>query len=84
MSSSASGRRVSTLRSVLHTSSDGRRFSIHPEDEGSSQSHQNLRAHQAHRVHAGLDPNRASTGVIWYVAPKDRSIAANTNCTQGN
>ncbi|KIW37611.1 uncharacterized protein PV06_10253 [Exophiala oligosperma] len=65
MSSSASGRRVSTLRSVLHTSSDGRRFSIHPEDEGSSQSHQNLRAHQAHRVHAGLDPNRASTGVIW-------------------
>ncbi|KAK7892270.1 hypothetical protein LTR67_007366 [Exophiala xenobiotica] len=63
--STASGRRVSTLRSNLHTSADGRRFSIYAEDERSSSSHQNLRAHQAHRVHAGLDPNRASTGVIW-------------------
>lgn len=64
---SSSGRRVSTLRSALHASSDGRRFSIHPEDERSSTTHQILRSHPSHKSHAGLDQSRASTGVIWWV-----------------
>ncbi|KIV80046.1 hypothetical protein PV11_07576 [Exophiala sideris] len=62
--SSSGTRRVSTLRSALNVSSDGRRFSIHPEDERSSNSHQDLRANPSHK-HTGLDESRASTGVIW-------------------
>ncbi|EXJ86875.1 hypothetical protein A1O3_03829 [Capronia epimyces CBS 606.96] len=61
----SSSKRVSTLRSALHASADGRRFSLHPEDEHSSSAHQNLRSDPAHRVHAGLDTSRVSTGVIW-------------------
>ncbi|KAL2419568.1 hypothetical protein ABEF95_005160 [Exophiala dermatitidis] len=62
---SSSTDRVATLRSALHASADGRRFSIHPEDEHSSAPHQNLRSHPSHKVHAGLDTSRTSTGVIW-------------------
>ncbi|RVX67524.1 hypothetical protein B0A52_08877 [Exophiala mesophila] len=63
---SFSGRRVSTLRSALQQSADGRRFSVHTEEEESSSSHRALRAHPAHaRPHAGLDTTRGSTGVIW-------------------
>ncbi|KIX02932.1 uncharacterized protein Z518_06482 [Rhinocladiella mackenziei CBS 650.93] len=62
---SFSGRRVSSLRSALHSSADGRRFSLHPEDERSSSPHRALRAHPSHKAHAGLDTTRASTGVIW-------------------
>ncbi|KIV92411.1 hypothetical protein PV10_03711 [Exophiala mesophila] len=63
---SFSGRRISTLRSALQQSADGRRFSVHTEEEESSSSHRALRAHPAHgRPHAGLDTTRGSTGVIW-------------------
>ncbi|OAL40602.1 hypothetical protein AYO20_00338 [Fonsecaea nubica] len=62
---SFSARRVSTLRSALHASQDGRRFSIHPEDENVSAPHRTLRDHPSHKPHAALDSSRASTGVIW-------------------
>ncbi|ETI20664.1 hypothetical protein G647_07006 [Cladophialophora carrionii CBS 160.54] len=63
----SSGRRLSVLRESLHTSSDGRRFSVHPEDEGEgvSASHRRLREHPAHKSHAALDTTKASTGVVW-------------------
>ncbi|OAP65034.1 hypothetical protein AYL99_01006 [Fonsecaea erecta] len=62
---SFSARRVSTMRSALHASSDGRRFSVHPEDENISAPHRSLRDHPSHKPHAALDTSRASTGVIW-------------------
>lgn len=65
---SFSGRRVSILRQALQQSPDGRRFSTHKEPtehERSSVPHSTLRDHPAHKAHAGLDTQRASTGVIW-------------------
>jgi hypothetical protein len=66
---SFSGRRVSILRNVLQQSADGRRFSVHKEpseQERKSAAHLALRSHPSHKPHAGLETNRASTGVIWY------------------
>jgi hypothetical protein len=60
---SFSGRRVSVMREALHASKDGRRFSVHPQDETEkdSASHQSLRGHPGQRAHAALDTSRAST-----------------------
>lgn len=33
--------------------------------ELNSSVHRQFRQHEAHRAHAGLDPSRASTGVVW-------------------
>ena len=39
---------------------------IYPCSEQSSKIHRQFReAHEGHRPHAGLDPSRASTGVVW-------------------
>ncbi|PSS24989.1 hypothetical protein M430DRAFT_63640 [Amorphotheca resinae ATCC 22711] len=46
----------------------GRRFSTHEPsaNETSSKIHTQFRnAHEGHKSHAGLDPTRASTGVVW-------------------
>ncbi|KAL9102840.1 MAG: hypothetical protein Q9163_002055 [Psora crenata] len=50
-------------------STPGRRFSVSKgpsPNEQSSKIHRQFRnAHEGHRPHAGLDPSRASTGVVW-------------------
>ncbi|CRG84772.1 hypothetical protein PISL3812_01972 [Talaromyces islandicus] len=61
---SFSGRRVSILRPA-----DARRLSTVKDlsiNEQQSETHRHFRAaHEGHKPHAGLDPSRASTGVIW-------------------
>lgn len=69
---SFSGRRLSVLRTSAGFSPEGlRRGSIAEKHEPSANElaspiHTEYRSHPAHRAtHAGLDTNRASTGVVW-------------------
>lgn len=52
--------------------------------EQSSPQHVKFRSHAAHKPHTGLDPNRASTGVIWYWHPCSSrgKILKNNRCTE--
>ncbi|KAI9717138.1 MAG: hypothetical protein M1812_004886 [Candelaria pacifica] len=65
---SFSGRKVSINRSSGALPRD-RRFSTNKEpseSELNSKIHRQFRnAHEGHKPHAGLDPSRASTGVVW-------------------
>ncbi|KAI9700068.1 MAG: hypothetical protein M1836_002602 [Candelina mexicana] len=65
---SFSGRRVSLNRPTGVQNRD-RRFSTNKEpseNELNSKIHRQFRnAHEGHKPHAGLDPSRASTGVVW-------------------
>jgi hypothetical protein len=74
---SGHNRRVSTLRESLYASKDGRRFSVHPSDEGEkeSASHRALREHPGHqRLHACLDTGRASTVSLRAQLPSSKKI----------
>ncbi|KAF2842089.1 PLP-dependent transferase [Patellaria atrata CBS 101060] len=66
MSFSAADVSVANVRNILQRE---RRFSTSKEpteNERSSEIHRQFRGyHEGHKPHAGLDPSRASTGVVW-------------------
>ena len=56
-----------TFPTRSHITHDSKKFAYHyVRTEMNSTIHRQFRdAHQGHKPHAGLDPSRASTGVVW-------------------